>query len=1114
MNRSSYTIYNSATKSTPAFSFQELFSLLSDFSPRRKGKELKLKVDGDVYVLNPAKGVWIGSAGSGTISGLLHRLKISTSDLPLAPCSDDNEEARKFAEMQRRILGKINDSRPLRKIKGDSTVIARPFLQKIVSNYLASRGLSIDLLPDDARVREDEKGFVELILPLSDNENSLSIHVTSLDDNGKHGLDWTGGDCKYTFGPISGQFSVIDGAKEQIEIKGKEGTDWIAVAEGLETAMSIRLLTGWTTIFAVSSWNFKKILTPEMAKNILREKKGIAIAVDRDESQTGQKESGELAKIAQEYGIPVLFLVPPAVIKGGRKGADWNDAIKELGRDGAFGALTLAISKSDEELTEELSKESGKQKSVFPLLNIRETESYPASVPRTALSDAQAKTWSVAKRHIEGQGDHPDLLGVSMGVGKSKIIADLARDHQHIGSPMAVITPTKALANESAMKSDGFYKEGRSEKQGNAGFCFLFPEVEPFSEKMRSVVAHKCSDCAFGKAAMAVIKGEVAEEKPCSYILHTHESRKSPVINTTEAMLEGDPGTMTAKAGEKVIKRKIILDDTCELADHRAIHSGNIAEWIRAADKIIASEKEGGEKRIEATRNLLPWLSALSQYLSENPGENQIQVDPAQWAGFSVLVKSPDLKWLDGTTAEAVFRDHEGKLEIPLRTLKDLGTALERGTAWVRKGILHFSVPTRAFQALKNGALVLDATPSIAVRNIVETLGGENTEIFARQDSIKVVQVVSGNHGKTVCSPDNPSYARERTHFLNTVQSLENEVGAENLAVLSHKIFVDSLNDECGINAEIGHWGLDDRGHNRWESKTDLLIWGIQQLSPSVAERVYMSERQAVIDAGGEAWPTWDGERTERWYQVPGQAKEIFASGYKNEFIDRWNREWVTARLVQAVGRLRAVRRTEPLRVIVHATFPFAEAFGLEFHEVARPDWRNMNDYQKSRKDGQTERAVVAIAALGKDAGRRKVDAWLKAKGLPGIKHEDWTRIKELAGGPQCEYSSFVSGTTPDFLGKDANLLVEKLEEWANLVDLREIVEITDPYSVDGWTPVERTSLLILHAVFTSPGGASRMRELCRINDGGDGLGQVIGDFFRNDQGEYAAMIPLGASPV
>ena len=1062
----------SRKKSVKTFSVNDLKSELEaqGLNVRKVGKELKFKVDGDSYVLNPGKGVWIGSTGAGTIAGLLHSLKISTSDLPLAPCSDDNEEARKFADMQRRIMEKINDSRPLLKTERDSTVIARPFLQKIVSDYLASRGLNLELLPEDARIREDEKGFVELILPLSDNENARSIHVTALDDNGKHGLDWTGGDCKYTFGPISGQFSVIDGAKEQIEIKGKEGTDWIAIAEGLETSMSIRLLTGWTTIFAVSSFNFGKILTPEIARNMLREKKGLAISVDRDVSGTGQRDSEKLAKIAQGYGIPVLFLVPPAVIKGGRKGADWNDAIKELNKDGAFGALTLAISKSDEELSALASAVSP----VIPVDFARDSALSPDPVPRNNMEDVHSKMWGRLKRHLDSREKTPGILAVDAGSGKSQTLADLAKDHAFIGSPVVTIAPTKELAAEAALKSQGFFREGRSERPENAGFCPIYPDVEPFSERWRSVVAHKCSDCRFGKAAMAVIREETATgDDPCQYILHVHEARQAPVLSTTAAMVEGDPFVGKVKDGDKIVPAKVVLDDTCEVADHRAAHGGHVAEWIRASHRIIETSGENQE-RAEATKALLPWLSALSHLLASHPGEEQIRLSPAEWTEFSTLVGSSALKWVDGITAEAIFKDSEGSLEIPLRTLKALGEAIERGTAWVRKVVLHFAVSTRAVKAIEDGALILDATPSLAVRSIVKAQGGEVTEIRARQDSLRVTQVLGAGHGKTSCSPDSPSFQREKMHFLNTVRATAEKVGSGNLAVLTHKALSDSLSPgDLSENVEIGHWGLDDRGHNRWERKTTLMIWGVQRLAPSTAERIYMAERQAVIEAGGEAWPEWDGEQTEKWYQVPGQAKEIFSRGYKDEFIDQWAREWTTSKVVQAVGRLRATRRTDPLEVIIHSNFPLSEAFGMEIHALARPDWRTMNDYQKSRKDGQVDRAVVAIAALGEDAGRRKINDWLKSKGMAGIKPENWAEIKKMAGGSQREYISFVSGTTPsttpDFFGRDAALLVEKLDEWANLVDLREIVEITDPFDgTEGWTPVEAAGLFVLHAVLGS----------------------------------------------
>ncbi len=1038
---------------------------------RKVGRELKFKVDGDSYVLNPGKGVWIGSTGAGTIAGLLHSLKISTSDLPLAPCSDDNEEARKFADMQRRIMEKINDSRPLLKTERDSTVIARPFLQKIVSDYLASRGLTLELLPEDARVRGDEKGFVELILPLSDNENARSIHVTAIDDNGKHGLDWIEGDSKYTFGPISGYFSVVDGATEQLKIKGKESTDWIAIAEGLETSMSIRLLTGWTTIFAISAGNLTKILTQEMAKNMVREKKGLAISVDRDESGAGQRASGKLAALAREAGIPVLFLVPPAVVRGSEKGADWNDAVKELGRDGAFGALTLAIARSDEEL-------SALAPAVAPVLPMdlaRDSSLAPAPVERKDMEEVHSKMWSRLKRYLDSREKTPGgILAVDAGSGKSQTLADLAKDHAFIGSPVVTIAPTKELAAEAASKSQGFFREGRSERPENAGFCPIYPDIEPFSERWRSVVAHKCVDCKFGKAAMAVIRGEEATgDDPCQYILHVNEARQAPVLSTTGAMLEGDPFVGKVKDGEKIIQAKVVLDDTCEIADHRVVHGGHVAEWTRAASRIIETSGENKE-RAEATKALLPWLSSLSRLLADNPGEEQIRLSPAEWTEFSTLVGSSALKWVDGITAEAIFKDSEGSLEIPLRTLKALGEAIERGTAWVRKGVLHFAVSTRAVKAIEDGALILDATPSLAVRSIVKAQGGEVTEIRARQDSLRVTQVLGAGHGKTSCSPDSPSFQREKMHFLNTVRATAEKVGSGNLAVLTHKALSDSLSPgDLSENVEIGHWGLDDRGHNRWERKTTLMIWGVQRLAPSTAERIYMAERQAVIEAGGEAWPEWDGEQTEKWYQVPGQAKEIFSRGYKDEFIDQWAREWTTSKVVQAVGRLRATRRTDPLEVIIHSNFPLSEAFGMEIHALARPDWRTMNDYQKSRKDGQVDRAVVAIAALGEDAGRRKINDWLKSKGMAGIKPENWAEIKKMAGGSQREYISFVSGTTPsttpDFFGRDAALLVEKLDEWANLVDLREIVEITYPFDgTEGWTPVEAAGLFVLHAVLGS----------------------------------------------
>ena len=1061
MNRSSYTIYNSAAKSTPAFSFQELFPLLSDFSSRRKGKEIKLKVDGDVYVLSPEKGVYTGSAGSGTIARLLRSLNIRTSSLPLAP-RNDNEDARRFAEMQRRIREKINDSRPLLKTERDS-LIARLSLQKIVSDYLVSRGLNLELLPEDARVREDEKGFVELVLPLSDNENARSIHVTALDDNGKHGLEWTGGDCRYSLGPISGQFSVIDGATEQLKIKGKESIDWIAVAEGLETAMSIRLLTGWTTIFALNAGNLEKIFTEEMAKNMVREGKGLAISVDRDTSGAGQKAAGKLAAIAREAGIPVLFLVPPSVVKGSEKGADWNDAIRELGRDGALGALKVAILRSEEELN---AVELGKSATTLDFVSVSDHE--PVRYNRIPVSDAESTMYSLLKRRFHEKSSTPEGHAFPTGLGKSATSANLARDNSLSGRPgIRLIAPTKALANELASNSGGFAREGRSGEENAPARCEIFPEIEPFSEKWRSIVAHKCASCTHGKAAMATIKGETPDDPyvtPCQYVIHTNQSKSEPVVATTAAMAEGDPSyNLIRIAPGKTAPANVVLDDHSKVDGlaPRGIRLDELAEWVRAGER-FAHGKE--DETAKDTLALVGEVRKLAKALSENLTDELVRLAPADWTQFSEISRKSTIKLLDGTTLESIDKDREGKLEIPLRSVRKIGIALERGTAWIFKGQLFYSVPNQTLKAIQSGATVEDATPGRAVQHIIRARGGEVHQVFV-EDNLHVCLVLDGGHGRVAVTAEQ-SKTREQNAISRLIRAASENHGAENVCVLTHKPLAEEI--QKGFEAvETGWFGYHNRGQNAWKEKKHLIVFGVPQLSPALAERLYESERAAVLESGGDpaAWPEWDGTREEKLYRIPGQKMVLRAEGYKNEAIDEWYRLWTTAEVVQGIGRLRSIRRPgEELSVEIHSTFPFAEAYGLEFSEVVRGANRTMSEYHEDRKRDQIDRAI--IAASGDKVSFRKLNQKMKELFGKGISARDF---KELAAVTRQDIASIVSGNTPsatpDFLGKDLNLLVEKLEEWAKAGDPRDLVAMTDPTD-DGWTPVEQAGLLVLHAVF------------------------------------------------
>lgn len=1075
MNRTENIVSHRTSKSTKTYSIEDLSSLFDSLSIsyKRVGREINADIDKTghhSYKINPTKGAYFSTDGqSGTISGLLKRLNADSSNIPSTPSrpTDTTEKSRKIAQI-------IKDSEPF----SECNDAAKAAIEK----YFRSRKLPI-LLPETARVQVVPQGY-DLIVPLYQLSSWKTaaeipaVHITMLTKDGeKRPQAWLDGGNKCTKGTLKNEaghyvLNTVDADESQLS---PSGIRWVGIGEGLETVVAGRFLSGWNTVFGISASGVAAFLdTPSNVDLFKKNEAGLAIFVDRDISGAGQKASASLVRKAKENGIPVLFLVPPSIIKGGKKGADWNDALVELQEDGAKAALQLAISRSEEELSK---IEVGK---IVPIDNVQDSDesgkTVSAEIARIPVNQAFFETRKQIKDYLDNKQLKPVLLQIDMGVGKSHILSDLSRDHLYVGDPLAIITPTKSLAQEAAQKSGGLFREGRSDDANRAGFCFIYPEIEPFSDKMRSIVAHKCSSCEHGLAAMAVSRNEVPEVDPCSYILHTIESRQAQVLSTTAAMIEGDPNIGTIKQGDSVIKRKVILDDTAEFSDQRYVHGGHIGEWIRAANHAIrfdqtkidsgdSTDQDGDrQERIDETRKLIPFIEALSMLIASNPGEEQRMINPEDWTEFSELVKSSKLKWVDGLSAEAIYKDREGNLEIPLRTLKALGEAFARGTVWIRKGMLHFSCPTQAFSAIKSGALILDATPSLAVRSVVEALGGNSTEIRAKQDSLKVRLIVSGNHGKTACSIDSPSFGRERTHFMTAVKNLEKEFGTEDLAVLSHLSFVDALkNDLAGIDA--GHWGMHDRGHNLWEKKKALLIWGVQQLSPSVAERLYMSDRQIVLEAGGPAWPLWDGARADRWYQIPGQKKKIGATGYKNDFIDFWNREWVTKKLVQAIGRLRAVRRQdEELQIIIHASFPFTESFGLEFSSVEKPDWRTMSDYQTGRKGDQIEKGIIAFHATG-EAGRRPVNDFLKSIGMTGIKPEAWAEIKELASGSRHEYIAFPLGTTPDLFGKDIEVLIETLEKLASFAQ-EEGMKLEDLVSFGIVDPdyVESVALEVLKA--------------------------------------------------
>lgn len=100
----------------------------------------------------------------------------------------------------------------------------------------------------------------------------------------------------------------------------------LMLAEGLETALTARRLTGLPTWSCVSKDILKAIEIPECVKYV-------TIWADKDRSDAGQQAALDLYNRLKASGIRCVAMLPPGDITEGSKGLDWNDLLITHGYD-------------------------------------------------------------------------------------------------------------------------------------------------------------------------------------------------------------------------------------------------------------------------------------------------------------------------------------------------------------------------------------------------------------------------------------------------------------------------------------------------------------------------------------------------------------------------------------------------------------------------------------------------------------------------------------------------------------------------------------------------------------------------------------------------------------
>ncbi len=889
------------------------------------------------------------------------------------------------------------------------------------------------------------------------------------------------GDSRRTYGPRpEGSHVLLRPLRDdRVDLAADLGTgERYVIGEGLETVLAAQLAVGGAGVVCVDAGHVANLLRCSQIRDGLAETGGhLVVVADRDESDTGQRAAADCAAMARAAGIPVLVLLPPA--RYGEQ-ADWNDVLQRDGIEGAEAAARGAAQDARREALEALALAAltgdpdGAGNAVTPLPGLRRIPGQPDTTPpahdpeaaAAALEAARAALPGTLQAALETPGTRR-LVAPATGTGKSHAAAQATA--ATLGATL-LVGATRAATGELAGWSGATVYPARSADPASPGYCARYDEVvEPLAAQRRGIAPLACSTCPLGQAAMEAIAAwpadrslapvcpqTLAVQRICSYIWHVEVARRAEHAAATAAKLAGDPDGVSAHRGRRWERdaRAMVVDDCPEVASEETATIADVWAWTRTAARQATIDGAADQRatdavsrtharRAEGLRALQPQLQRLGEWLAAHAtADEQVRLDPAEWAGLTDAALAPAIQWIDATGAEAVLRGPDGSQEIPLRAVQSLCRAIRRGTAWTHHGMLLWQSPTVVAQLLIDGhpgaVVSLDATPSPPMGRLIRTAGGEAGDPEPQPGNLHVVQVYAGLHGKASCADRAPSQGRERDHLLAAIRQ---EAAAlppgGSMAVLTHmalalRVAADhGLAEEDGeqaggyvlppgavgrddVTVYLGWWGRHSRGHNAWLECQMLLVWGVQQLSPTAAERAYVGAEAVLRDAGdSDARPVWDPARAHRTYRVPGQPYEIICEGWADDRQDAWARAWTTAEVVQLLGRLRATARPhDTLRAVVYSTYPLA-GYGLRVDalDTAAP-WRTVAGRRRDEAASEAHRFAEAAAGLeaeGQRVSRRTLGRWLRTRGKQSLRPAVYSRLASLAGlavgGTVREYS-------------------------------------------------------------------------------------------------------------
>lgn len=576
------------------------------------------------------------------------------------------------------------------------------------------------------------------------------------------------------------------------------------------------------------------------------------------------------------------------------------------------------------------------------------------------------------------------VVAIETGAGKT---STLAREYPNLNmGPLLFLSPTLTLAREfvsdlnSVNPGLGVVFNGRNET-----LCHKTTEVSMFGAARRSISANLCQTCEHGLETMITFGSEsaskkkeeleargvsFAEAKFCGYVAQTRNVKTAKVLAAAEASLAGTPGHLLNEVnGEEKIERSIVWDDCFTPFSEIVLTQKDLLQWLTRAIDVKENQNANPEQKAWVEK-VFPILEFFVEEIEKSskgicsPLNIQDMNPPTTFSSWSLASQALDAfpveaKSRDGVVIESI-QGYGDEREIPVRAVLDLAEAMTYGTVWFDRGKLRFTIPTLSLKTyMEKGGIVMDATPSAFLRAIAD----EVVEIRVVQPNLYVEMDVSLFRGRTGLKEKNAAILAGK-HLENICLDNMDKVPPTDLAVITHKPIEEAMSIKTGMR--VGHWGAHQRGHNDYKTAKVLILDGVPVPPPDACFIQYESCRKYLETtygkySGVKGFSKWTEGRIKTAVSLPMKHGVASIKAYvpENPDVASWIRDLVTAELVQAIGRLRAVQRCgENLRVIICTAFPLAFRYGLEIHSIfgSRVQSERVAEIQKKIAEGNEKK--------------------------------------------------------------------------------------------------------------------------------------------------------------